>query len=50
MPAAVISSARMASADFETPSRSTSVCKGSIRWFFPAAVMTALVTFTWRNW
>jgi hypothetical protein len=46
----VISLARMARADLKMSSRSTSLWCGSARWFFPAAVMTALAIFTVGIW
>src|SRR5438105_4407834 len=46
MPAARISSMIMRKAVLVAPSRSTSVCKGSVRWFFPAAVMMAFLIST----
>ena len=36
----------IAKAVFDAPSRSTSVCKGKVRWFLPAAVMTACLIST----
>src|SRR5215204_133918 len=33
----------MRRAVLDAPSRSTTVCNGSVRWFFPAAVMTAFL-------
>src|SRR4051812_45856376 len=36
----------MAKAVFPTPSRSTKLCNGRVRWLLPAAVMTALLIST----
>ena len=44
-PAASASSMMIASAVFVAPSLSTSDWRGSVRWFFPAAVMTAFFRF-----
>ena len=49
MPAARISSTRIRSAVLVTPSRSTRVCKGRVRWVLPAAVMMAFLISTARS-